>query len=156
MKVIIYSKEGCQYCDHAVELCETEGLDYEKVMIDKEKLKEICGGPVTTYPQIFIDGRRIGTYFEFQDYIEEIDIDMLDVKEQRLEKLQEKSLKETAWMQLIFTLKFWMDDTSPSFEKTDLFIEKSINTTFDVLNIAPVKSVIDLGKFLFKEKFKMN
>ena len=71
MKVIIYSKEGCQYCDHAVDLCETEGLEYEKVMIDKEKLKEICGGPVTTYPQIFIDDRRVGTYFEFQDYIEE-------------------------------------------------------------------------------------
>ena len=81
---------------------------------------------------------------------------MLDVKEQRLEKIQEKSLKESAWLQLMFTLKFWIDDTSPSFEKTDLFIEKSINTTFDVLNIAPVKSVIDLGKFLFKEKFKMN
>ena len=93
---------------------------------------------------------------EFQNYIESLDIDMLDVKEQRLEKIQEKSLKDSAWLQLMFTLKFWIDDTSPSFEKTDLFIEKSINTTFDVLNIAPVKSVIDFGKFLFKEKFKMN
>ena len=71
MKVTIYSKEGCQYCDHARDLCESEGLDHEKVMIEKEELKELCGGSVTTYPQIFIDGRRIGTYFAFQDYIED-------------------------------------------------------------------------------------
>jgi hypothetical protein len=53
-------------------------------------------------------------------------------------------------------MKFWLDDTSPSFEKTDIFIEKSVNTSFDVLNIQPLKSVIDLGKFLFKEKMHMN
>ena len=41
MKVIIYSKEGCQYCDHAKDLCESEGLDHEKVMIEKEELKEV-------------------------------------------------------------------------------------------------------------------
>ena len=71
MKVVIYSKEGCQYCDHAVSLCESENLEHEKVMIDKEELKKLCEGSTITYPQIFIDGRRIGTYFDFQDYIEE-------------------------------------------------------------------------------------
>ena len=71
MKVIIYSKEGCQYCDHAKDLCESEGLDHEKVMIEKEELKKLCGGSVSTYPQIFIDDRHIGTYFDFQDYIED-------------------------------------------------------------------------------------
>jgi glutaredoxin len=43
MKVTIYSKEGCQYCDHAVTLCESEGFEFEKVMIDKDALKEKCG-----------------------------------------------------------------------------------------------------------------
>ena len=49
-------------------------------------------------------------------------------------------------------MKFWLDDTSPAFEKTDVFIEKSVKASFDIMNIAPIKSVIDLGKFLFKEK----
>lgn len=93
---------------------------------------------------------------DFYNYIDQLDINILDVKEAKLEKIQRKTLKESAWLQLLFTMKFWIDDTSPSFEKTDIFIEKSINTTFDVINIAPVKSVIDLGKFLFKEKFQMN
>ena len=70
MKVTIYSKEGCQYCDHAVSLCESEGLQHEKIMIEKDKLKEICNGVVAAYPQIFIDDRHVGTYFDFQDFIE--------------------------------------------------------------------------------------
>ncbi|TBM98508.1 TetR/AcrR family transcriptional regulator [Hyunsoonleella flava] len=92
----------------------------------------------------------------FVHYVSELGIQMLDIKQEQLEKLQDKALKESAWLQLLLTMKFWLDDTSASFEKTDIFIEKSVNTTFDVLDIAPVKSVLDLGKFLFKEKFHMN
>ena len=71
MKITIYSKEGCQYCEHAVTLCESEGMDYEKVMIEKEDLKKLCDGRLDSYPQIFSDGRRIGNYFEFQEWVEE-------------------------------------------------------------------------------------
>ncbi|WNH11771.1 TetR family transcriptional regulator C-terminal domain-containing protein [Thalassobellus suaedae] len=92
----------------------------------------------------------------FSNYIDHLDIEMLEIKQEQLEKIQQKALKESAWIQLLLTMKFWIDDTSPSFEKTDIFIEKSVNTSFDVLDIAPIKSVIDLGKFLFKEKFQMN
>lgn len=92
----------------------------------------------------------------FYNYIDHLDIEVIDVKEARLEKIQQKTLKDSAWLQLLFTMKFWIDDTSASFQKTDIFIEKSINTTFDVINTAPAKSVIDFGKFLFKEKFHMN
>ncbi|GAL73145.1 hypothetical protein JCM19302_307 [Jejuia pallidilutea] len=92
----------------------------------------------------------------FTTYVSELGIQMLDIKQEQLEKLQDNALKESAWLQLLLTMKFWLDDTSASFEKTDIFIEKSVNTTFDVLDIAPLKSVLDLGKFLFKEKFQMN
>lgn len=92
----------------------------------------------------------------FTHYIETLDIETLDLKNKQLDALQTKSLKEGAWMQLLITLKFWLDDTSASFEKTDIFIEKAVNTSFDLIGIQPVKSVIDLGKFLFKEKMTMN
>ncbi|GGD07326.1 TetR family transcriptional regulator C-terminal domain-containing protein [Hyunsoonleella pacifica] len=97
-----------------------------------------------------------GLKHHFTKYISELGIQMLDIKQEQLEKIQDRALKESAWLQLLLTMKFWLDDTSTSFEKTDIFIEKSVNTTFDVLDIAPVKSVLDLGKFLFKEKFHMN
>ncbi len=91
----------------------------------------------------------------FSLYIDDLDIETLDIKEERIDRIQKRALRETAWLQLLLTMKFWMDDTSPSFEKTDIFIEKSVNTSFDVLNITPLKSVIDLGKFIFKEKMNM-
>ena len=69
MKVIIYSKEGCDYCDHAARLCESENLEYEKIMVDGEELKSLCGKTVATYPQICINGNHIGTYFDFQDFM---------------------------------------------------------------------------------------
>lgn len=92
----------------------------------------------------------------FTTYIDSLNIEVLDVKQKQIQEIQKKALKESAWMQLLVTLKFWMDDSSPSFEKTDIFIEKSVNTSFDVLQITPLKSVIDLGKFLFKEKANMS
>ena len=92
----------------------------------------------------------------FTDYIETLDIETLDIKQKNLEKIQERSVKESAWLQLLFTIKFWLDDTSASFEKTDIFIEKAVNASFDLIDIKPLKTVIDLGKFLFKEKFQMN
>ena len=93
---------------------------------------------------------------EFVKFIVELNIETLDLKEERIEKFQEKSIQQSSWMQLMITLKFWMKDVSPSFEKTDVFIEKSINTSFDLLDVKPLKSIIDLGKFIFHEKIGMN
>src|SRR5690606_2706652 len=94
--------------------------------------------------------------YAFTKYIEQLGIETLDIKQENIEKFQTKAISESAWVQLLVTLKFWLDDTSASFEKTDIFIEKSVNTSFDILNVAPIKSVIDFGKFLFKEKMHMN
>ena len=59
---------------------------------------------------------------------------------------------EAVWLQLLFLLKFWKDDNSPQFESTDVAIEKSVNTLFDLFDTAPLERVLDLGKFLWKEK----
>ena len=64
-----------------------------------------------------------------------------------------KIFSEAAWVQLGFLLKFWVDDTSESFEKTDQAIEKSVQTAFDVFENTPLSTLIDFGKFLWKEKF---
>lgn len=93
---------------------------------------------------------------EFTKYIDNLDIETIDIKQATIDKIQKKAIQESAWAQLLITMKFWLDDTSASFEKTDIFIEKAVNTSFDILNIAPLKSVIDFGKFIFKEKMHMN
>lgn len=97
-----------------------------------------------------------GLKTKFSQYILDLGIDLIDVKQKQLENFQNKGLKDSAWIQFLLTLKFWLDDSSPSFEKTDIFIEKSVNASFDVLKILPIKSIIDFGKFIFKEKMQMS
>jgi hypothetical protein len=88
----------------------------------------------------------------FLGYIEDIDIDTLDLADANMGKLKNRGIAELAWGQLLFTLKFWLEDDSTGFEKTDIFIEKSITTGFAMLDTTILKSVFDLGKFLIKEK----
>ncbi|MFT4661174.1 MAG: hypothetical protein ACI8XB_001445 [Patiriisocius sp.] len=60
--------------------------------------------------------------------------------------------KETAvWGQFCSILFYWLKDESPNFEKTDVFIEKSLKLTFDIAESNVAESFIDFGKFLFKK-----
>ena len=68
-------------------------------------------------------------------------------------KQSPKIYAEGAWIQFLFLLKFWVDDTSPNFEKTDVAIEKSVTIIFDVFDNTPLDSILDFGKFLYKETF---
>ena len=77
------------------------------------------------------------------------------LKQSRISQHPEAVFSEGAWIQLLFLLKFWLEDSSPDFEKTDMAIEKSVRTVFDLFDSSPVDSVIDFGKFLWKEKFNM-
>lgn len=89
----------------------------------------------------------------FLKYIEtEIYEQTIDLKNKTLNSISKKGVNETAWAQLLFTMQFWIEDTSPNFEKTDIFIEKSVQASFDLKNIKPLESVLDFAKFLWKEK----
>lgn len=88
----------------------------------------------------------------FKEFVQSLGIETLDFNQEKLDKLQQNTISESAYAQLLLILKFWMDDTSADFEKTDVLIEKSVNTSFEVLNIAPIKSVIDLAKFIYQER----
>jgi len=77
------------------------------------------------------------------------------LKQSKISQHPEAVFSEGAWIQLMFLLKFWMEDSSPSFEKTDMAIEKSVRTVFDLFDSTPFDSIIDFGKFLWKEKFNM-
>ncbi len=87
----------------------------------------------------------------FKDYIDSLDLVNLDLKNEKLDDITNKGTAEAYWGQLILLINFWMNDTSPGFEKTDILIEKMVVTGFKIQNIEPLESIIDLGKFLLKE-----
>lgn len=70
---------------------------------------------------------------------------------EKITKVTKPVFSEGAWIQFLFLLKFWINDTSKGFEKTDILIEKSVNTVVDLLDTKPLESLLDLGKFLWKE-----
>jgi glutaredoxin 1 len=74
MHVVILGKSNCPYCVKAKELVETTGLNYKYIDIvakgyTKKDLEVYTGCKVETVPQIFVDGKHIGGYTEFEDYL---------------------------------------------------------------------------------------
>ena len=74
MKIVIYSKNNCQFCTKAKHLVKTLGLEYEEKSLEKDfgsdpvKLVEDIGKQVRTMPQIKIDDKLVGGYNQLIEY----------------------------------------------------------------------------------------
>lgn len=75
-----------------------------------------------------------------------------ELKSNKLSRITKPVYSEGSWIQFLLILKFWMEDNSKEFEKTDIIIEKSVNTVVDLLDSQPLENIIDLGKFLWSER----
>ena len=73
MKVEIYSKPQCPFCVQAKALAEREGHELTYKMLDedfdREALMETFPG-ARTFPQIIVDGEKIGGCTEFKALVE--------------------------------------------------------------------------------------
>lgn len=90
----------------------------------------------------------------FKNYITHLQVDYIDLQVPVLNEWQQKGMQELAWGQLLLTIQFWSNDTSENKERTDVLIEKSVNTSFNLLDNTALKSALDLGKFIFQENVK--
>lgn len=91
----------------------------------------------------------------FRNHFKEFIVTIIEsdgkVINEKINKVAKPFFSEGALIQFLFLLKFWINDTSKGFEKTDILIEKSVNTVVDLLDTKPLESLLDLGKFLWKE-----
>ena len=76
MKIQIYSKPNCVYCNKAKALVKGLNLEYEELMFGKdfsspEELYEAIGKKVRTMPQIKIEGELDGGYNQLVEYFVE-------------------------------------------------------------------------------------
>ena len=73
MIVEIYSKPQCPFCVQAKALAEREGAELTYKMLDedfnREELMETFPG-ARTFPQIIVDGQKIGGFTEFKALVE--------------------------------------------------------------------------------------
>ena len=92
----------------------------------------------------------------FKDFIINIMETQTTKTASKASRITKPVFAEGAWVQFLFILKFWLDDNSKGFEKTDIIIEKSVNTIVDLLDTKPLENLLDLGKFLWKESKARN
>ncbi|WPO81374.1 TetR family transcriptional regulator C-terminal domain-containing protein [Chryseobacterium sp. JJR-5R] len=88
-----------------------------------------------------------------QQFINTLDFNEWEIlrKAEKIRNFNEKSRQQALWLHLVSCIEFWKKDTSRDFEKTDIFIEKTIDTGFELIDNEPLKKLLDLGKFLWKE-----
>ena len=75
MKVLIYTKDNCIWCDRAKILLDSKKISYNEIDLsdDSERLKfyEKIGDNVNTVPQVFIDDKRIGGFQDLKVFLDE-------------------------------------------------------------------------------------
>ena len=74
MKVLIYTRNNCVWCDRAKNLLKINNLEYEEVDLSDDVLRENFykkfNNSIKTMPQIFIDNNRIGGFEALVDYLD--------------------------------------------------------------------------------------
>jgi len=73
LKVEIYTKDQCIWCDRAKVLLNAHSIDFDEFDLsnDDERIKfyENIGENVKTVPQVFIDDKRIGGYQDLRVWL---------------------------------------------------------------------------------------
>lgn len=100
-----------------------------------------------------------GLKYEFNQFSAEIIQDGIESGELADRRFFADRYKDALWIQFLFVLNFWVNDTSAGFEKCDEAIEKGVNVTFDLFQRSPIDALFDYGKFLaqngnMKERFR--
>ena len=85
----------------------------------------------------------------FLKFVDSLQVDAMALSFIPNEKFRDKAIASGAWLQFCSIVLYWLKDDSKGFEKTDLFIEKSLRLSFDLTESRAVESFIDLGKFMF-------
>ncbi|GEN75340.1 TetR family transcriptional regulator C-terminal domain-containing protein [Chryseobacterium hagamense] len=125
---------------------------FENLTINRSLVLSILGTAKAQEIQVLQNLRR--THRRFVATLDFNEWEMIEKAKQDLRRFNEKARQETLWLHFVSAIDFWKKDTSPDFEKTDIFVEKTIDTGFELIENEPLRKVIDLGKFLWKEKFR--
>ena len=75
MKVKIYTKDNCIWCDRAKGLLNAHSIDFNEVDLsddeERQSFYKKVGNNVKTVPQIYIDDKRIGGYPHLKEWLNE-------------------------------------------------------------------------------------
>lgn len=102
---------------------------------------------ITTLPKESAEFRS-----KFKEFAKEIILEGKETTEIAERPYITEKYDEAMWVQLWFVFRYWLEDTSPGFEKTDAAIEKSVNLAFDLMGKSALDSFLDFAKFMYQSK----
>ncbi|MEN2282718.1 TetR family transcriptional regulator C-terminal domain-containing protein [Algoriphagus sp. SE2] len=89
---------------------------------------------------------------KFKEFASDIILEGKETEEIANRPFISERYDEAMWIQLWFVFQYWLNDSSPRFEKTDAAIEKSVNLAFDLMGKSALDSFIDFAKFMYQSK----
>ncbi len=87
----------------------------------------------------------------FLEFLKELNIDFSAFSFIPNSDIKDKTSDVLAWIQFESILWYWVKDESVNFERTDVFIEKSLKLSFEIIESNIPESLVDFGKFIFKK-----
>ena len=89
---------------------------------------------------------------DFRGYVRELVREGEETQEVAQRPYLTDRYPEAFWNQLLFVLRFWRNDASLRFEKTDAAIEKAVTLSFDVIGRNTLDSAFDFARFLLQNR----
>lgn len=86
----------------------------------------------------------------FLDYVNELIAEGKETEEIVDRPIVGSRYDDGLWQQLLFVLKFWVNDDSRGFERTDAAIEKAVNLSFDLMSRSALDTAFDFARFLYQ------
>lgn len=91
-------------------------------------------------------------FISFINSISQFSFAMGKQYETSIGQLSDTIIGEAFYGQFLLLLDFWSTDNSEDHVKTDVAIEKTVRASMDVLEVTPVKSLLDVAKFFWQER----
>jgi len=88
----------------------------------------------------------------FKEYAQELLNEALETGEAENRNFLNQAYPTLLWADTMYILRFWLKDSSKSFEQTDAAVEKVTNLFFDVIGKTFLDSLFDFAKFAFQNK----
>lgn len=89
---------------------------------------------------------------DFRHYAKDLVLEGIETDEIASRTYLSDNYDKAFWVQMMFLLRFWINDSSQGFEKTDAAIEKAVNLSLDLVAKGPLDSMIDFAKFLIQNR----
>lgn len=146
----LHDTEGYEQFDSRNKLLSFYYTLFENFKLNRSAIVALLDGS----PSEFMGSQKKLKEFKklFKRFIETLDFKSNTLDIDQINKLENFGITNTAWIHFMTLMKYWLEDTSKNFEQTDVLIEKSVNTGLDIVESNTLGKILDLGKFILKDK----